>query len=149
MRIFRRTLVVLALLFWQGGFTFYGVVVIPIGAATLGGHSVQSEVTRKVTPVLHGAGAVALGLLLVDAFAGTRRGRLRVGLILAMLAALVAQVAITARMEALADQLPDARAVFYQWHRAYLLVSTVQWLVFVATVPVVLLAWRDEDRAAV
>ena len=33
MRILRRYLVVIALMFWQGGFTFYAAVVVPVGTA--------------------------------------------------------------------------------------------------------------------
>lgn len=145
MRILWRTLVMLALVFWLGGFTFYSAVVIPTGARVLGGHSVQSEVTRQLVPVAHLAGAVALLLLLLD---NLRRGWVRVGLVLAALLALAAQVVLAGRIEAVADRLPDEYPAFYQWHRAYLLVSTGQWLVAVALVPLLLHAWRTEDRAA-
>ena len=69
----RRFLVVCALLFWQGGFTFYAAVVVPVGSAVLGSHTEQGFVTRRVTDFLNLAGAAALPLLAWDA-AASRRG---------------------------------------------------------------------------
>jgi hypothetical protein len=36
--VLRRLLLLLALMFWQGGFMFYGAVVVPVGAEALGSH---------------------------------------------------------------------------------------------------------------
>src|SRR3954471_15293662 len=60
MTLFRRALLVFALMFWQGGFTFYSAVVVPIGTDVLGSAAEQGWITRRVTVWLNVAGAVAL-----------------------------------------------------------------------------------------
>src|SRR5207249_5735772 len=64
MRLIRRYLVVAALMFWQGGFTFYAGVVVPIGQEMFGKE--QGFLTREVTDYLNLSGAVALLLLAWD-----------------------------------------------------------------------------------
>jgi hypothetical protein len=147
MRILRRTLVFLLVLFWQGGFTFYALVVIPTGARVLGGHAIQANVTRALVPWLHAAGGVALLVLLWDTLAG-HRTRLRLALLGCLLATLAAQVALAVVLDQAMDSPARVRGCFYSWHQAYLLVSGVQWLLFVSSVPLTLLAWRNEDRGA-
>jgi hypothetical protein len=148
MCIIRRTLVFLLVLFWQGGFTFYALVVIPTGARVLGGHAIQATVTRALVPWLHAAGGAALLVMLWDALAG-HRTRLRLALLGCLLVTLAAQVTLAVILDQVMDSPAHARGNFYSWHRAYLLVSGVQWLLFVSSVPLTLLAWRNEDRGAV
>src|ERR1700746_354095 len=62
MTVVRRWLLLWALMFWQGGFTFYGGVVVPVGSAVLGSEREQGFITRKVTNYLNLAGAVALAI---------------------------------------------------------------------------------------
>jgi hypothetical protein len=71
--VLRRVLVLGALLFWQGGFTFYGAVVVHVGQDVLGSHRMQGFVTRRVTNYLNLAGAVALPLLAWDTAASAAR----------------------------------------------------------------------------
>src|SRR5260370_16274673 len=59
----RRVLVLAALMFWQGGFTFYAAVVVPVGQDVLGSHLAQGFITRQVTNYLNLAGGLALGIL--------------------------------------------------------------------------------------
>jgi Na+-driven multidrug efflux pump len=149
----RRYLALAALFFWQGGFTFYAAVVVPVGQDVLGSHFEQGLITRRVTVYLNLAGAIALLPLVWDAV-GTRdpapwRRRLRLLLWLGMAAALVALY----RLHPLVDQyleldshnLTDRRA-FRHYHRLYLWVSTVQWGCAVVYLLLSLLAWRAEDR---
>ena len=63
--LLRRFSVIAALMFWQGGFTFYAAVVVPIGQENLG-HEEQGFITREVTNYLNLAGAAALLLLAWD-----------------------------------------------------------------------------------
>src|SRR5262245_43561069 len=55
----RRFAVLVALMFWLGGFTFYAAVVVPIGQEELG-HEQQGFLTRQVTNYLNISGLVAL-----------------------------------------------------------------------------------------
>src|SRR5437868_7896969 len=77
MTFFRRFLVLVALIFWQGGFTFYSAVVVPVGQEVLGSHVAQGLVTRHVTNYLNLAGAFALLPLAWDTWASGIRGRWR------------------------------------------------------------------------
>ena len=55
---------VFALMFWQGGFTFYSSIVVPIGRHVLAEEvDLQSVITQRVTSWLNVAGVVALFLL--------------------------------------------------------------------------------------
>jgi hypothetical protein len=148
MSILRRTLLMLALIFWQGGFMFYGGIVIPTGARVLeGGHRTQSAVTRAITPVLHAAGGVGVVLLLWDLLAGApyRRG-FRWILLLGIAAMLAAEVVLTYLMETSLTY-PD-RPHFSDLHRAYVLAGTAQWLLVMGSLPLILLAWRNEDQTS-
>jgi hypothetical protein len=152
----RRYLALAALLFWQGGFTFYASVVVPVGQDVLGSHLEQGLITRRVTVYLNLAGAVAL-VPLVWELVGTRdpsawRRGLRLLLWLAMAAALV----VLYRLHPLLDQFLDVeyhdltnRRAFRPYHRLYLWVSTVQWGCAIAYLLLTLLAWRAEDRRGV
>jgi hypothetical protein len=48
MIILRRLILIVALMFWQGGFMFYGSVVITVGAQVLGSEMDQGFVTQAV-----------------------------------------------------------------------------------------------------
>jgi hypothetical protein len=152
----RRYLALAALFFWQGGFTFYAAVVVPVGQDVLGSHLEQGFITRRVTVYLNLAGAVALLPLVWDTVA-TRdpaawRRWLRLLLWLALAAALVALY----RLHPLLDQFLDPeyrdlsdRRAFRPYHRLYLWVSTVQWGCAVVYLLLTLFAWRAEDRRGV
>src|SRR5580704_17366571 len=62
MILFRRFILLLCIAFWQGGFMFYGGVVVPVGAAVLGSEVDQGFITQAVTNYLNGAGAVCVGV---------------------------------------------------------------------------------------
>src|SRR5262245_48274036 len=77
--LFRRFLVLAALMFWQGGFFLYAGVVVPIGTEVLGSASEQARITRRVTVWLNWTAVVALVPMAWDVWAvhvgRTRRGR--------------------------------------------------------------------------
>lgn len=149
----RRLIVVVALMFWQGGFTFYAAVVVPVGQTVLGSHRRQGMITRVVTDYLNLTGAAALVPLAWDVAAADgelrrRRARwLAWGLMAVMQAVLFW---LHGHLNALVDPeratLLDATA-FRTGHRWYLWVSTIQWGAGIAYVILMLFAWRWQDRA--
>lgn len=60
----RRFLVVAAIAWWLGGFTFYTGVAVPVGAQVLGSHKAFGFVTEHVTNWLNVGGVIALLILL-------------------------------------------------------------------------------------
>jgi hypothetical protein len=151
----RRFLVLIALMFWQGGFTFYASVVVPVGQDVLGSHLSQGFITRQVTRYLNLSGAVALLVLALDLAAARETAwvrRLRWLLWLGMVAALVVLVWMHPRMDQLLDA--DTQTIFdygafTPMHRVYLWVSTVQWGFGLAYAWLTLRAWREADRRQV
>jgi hypothetical protein len=149
----RRFLVVIALMFWQGGFTFYAAVVVPVGQDVLGSHLAQGFITRQVTQYLNLAGAAALLVLLLDLLAAGREGpwtrRLRWVLWLGMLAILAALAWLHPHIDQYLNpetqELIDRKA-FRSGHRLYLWLSTVQWGFGLAYLGLALRAWRQADR---
>jgi hypothetical protein len=155
MILLRRFLVLAALMFWQGGFTFYAGVVVPIGADVLGSAQEQGFITRHVTGYLNLAGVLALGLLGWDVVAardakGWRRWARRLAW-----AGMVLALAFLMWLHPHLDQLLDAqtgrireRSFFRTGHRWYLWVSTAQWALAILYTLTTLAAWRAADRIA-
>lgn len=151
MVILRRFLLLAALGFWQGGFTFYAIIVVPMGEQVLGSSIDQGFVTQRVANYLKLAGAVTLPLLFWDVAAMKKKSRLRAAAWLVMAVSL----GLLAGMHAYLDQFLDAGSKnvmdhdrFYVAHEVYLTICAVQWasgLVFLFTS---LRLWRAEDQRA-
>jgi hypothetical protein len=149
-------LVLGALAFWQGGFTFYAAVVVPIGTAILGSAVNQGFITREVTTYLNLAGAVALPVLLWDVVANGETWRKRaprlalwVGLAVTLLVLAYLHPILAERMERAEPERfhIHERALFRRLHKGYLWTATVQWgfgLLFLAWS---VADWRRRDRA--
>jgi hypothetical protein len=155
MTLVRRWLLLWALMFWQGGFTFYGGVVVPVGSAVLGSDREQGFITRKVTNYLNLAGAVALAAWGWDLSATRRtspRGRrLRGAIWAALVLSLVVLVWLHPRLDELLvpeDAMVLDRHRFRSLHESYLVVSTVQWAGCLLLTALSIWAWRDEDSSA-
>src|SRR5262245_13630283 len=107
MTVVRRWLLLWALMFWQGGFTFYGGVVVPVGSDVLGSEREQGFITRKVTNYLNLAGAVALAVWGWDlsAIRGASPGgrRLRWAIWAGLVLSLVVLVWLHPRLDELLD----------------------------------------------
>jgi hypothetical protein len=152
MILLRRFLVLSALFFWQGGFTFYAGVVVPVGQQVFG-HLRQGFVTRQVTVYLNLSGAIALGLLIWELVA-TRdpSGWRRLGRWLlwgGMLLALGWLYFLHGQLDELL--VPQGRIIsdeeaFRPKHRLYLWISTVQWGFSLIYLVLTLWTWRVEDR---
>jgi hypothetical protein len=155
MRLFRRFLVLAALMFWQGGFTFYAAVVVPVGQQVLGAPGDQGFITRQVTDYLNLSGGVALLALAWDAAANRERGwrcHLRWGCWVGMVVTLGVLCWLHVRLDGLLS--PEAfrildRQAFYPLHRLYLWISTLQWACALGFAGLTLWVWRDQDRAGV
>jgi hypothetical protein len=152
MALLRRFLVLTALFFWQGGFTFYASVVVPVGQAQLGDLR-QGFITRRVTHYLNLSGAIALAPLAWDVVASQdpnrKRRRWRAGLWLIMALSLAALVWQHGWLDALL--VPRGRIVtdpelFRPRHRVYLWTSTIQWVAAVVYLALSVRAWQVEDR---
>jgi hypothetical protein len=152
MTILRRFLLLMALMFWLGGFTFHAAVVIHIGNDVLSSHLEQGYITGSAANYLNLAGAVALVLWGLD-IAVTRdssivRRRVRWGLWLILLLSLGVLAWLHVRLDELlsADffEILDPPR-FYDLHRWYLHISTVQWGGGLILTLATLLAWRSED----
>jgi hypothetical protein len=147
MTLFRRFVVILALLLWQGGFLFYAAVVVPIGTDELGSLS-QGRVTQRVTTVMNMIGIAAIAMFTWEGWGErgeSRLHRLRWTLSKGLLFGLVALLLLHGRIETYLDNSNGVRITdypaFYAWHRAYLLVSTVEWLVAMTYLIVTLKLW--------
>lgn len=152
MPLLRRFLVVAALMFWHGGFTFYAAVVVPLGQEIVGKR--QGFLTREVTDYLNLSGGVALLLSAWDvAAAPDRRWRrsLRWGSWVVMAVSLAALVWLHPHMDQYLE-LDSMRIVdrpgFRFEHRWYLWISTVQWGAGLVYLLLMLVAWRCADRRA-
>lgn len=141
-------------MFWQGGFTFYSAVVVPVGQSVLGSHRKQGLITREVTVYLNLAGTLALAVLAWDIAAtadSVTRRRWRGVAWLAMVLAQVFLLWMHGQLSGLLDSeqavLLDASA-FRAGHRWYLWISTIQWGAGVVYAILTLWAWSQEDRNA-
>ena len=156
MTLVRRWLLLWALMFWQGGFTFYGGVVVPVGSAVLGSEREQGFITRSVTNYLNLAGAVALAVWGWDLMAmrGTSPGgrRLRWAIWSGLMLSLVVLVVLHTRLDELLvpqDAMVLDRYRFRALHERYLIVSTIQWAGCLLLTALAIWAWRDEDVSPV
>src|SRR6516165_1246752 len=123
MILLRRYLVLAALFFWQGGFTFYASVVVPVGQQVFG-HLRQGFVTRQVTEYMMLSGA---GMVLALIWLHWLHGR--------MDELLVTKGRIILDEEA-----------FRPRHRLYLWISTVQWAFALLYLLLTLMLWRAQDQ---
>jgi hypothetical protein len=150
--LLRRFCVLAAMMFWQGGFTFYAAVVVPVGADVLGTHLEQGFITQNVSNYLNLAGGVALLVLAWELATQVDPMRWRWwcrgiawGMMVATLAVLLW---LHIRLDSLVDpeqQIILDRDVFVPLHRLYLYVSTLQWLAGLAMLVLCLHLWGARE----
>jgi hypothetical protein len=151
MLLFRRFLVVIALFFWQGGFTFYASIVVPLGQQVFG-HLRQGFLTRQVTVYLNVAGAAALTVMVWDLIAAVdprpwrRRSRwlLWTALLLTLLGLFWLHGRLNEQLVIKGRIILDPE-LFHTRHRLYLWISTVQWACSLLYLFITLVIWRRED----
>jgi hypothetical protein len=151
MRILRRYLVICALMFWLGGFTFYASIVVPVGTRLLGAEQ-QGFITRDVTRNLNITGVIALVPLAWDIVATRNSTQLRrwSGVFFWLIMAFC-QLALF-RLHAQLDSMLDLEAsvvldpaAFRPMHRVYLWVQTVQWTAGLFLLALMVWGWQQED----
>jgi hypothetical protein len=143
------TLLIFAL--WMGGFTFYTLIVIPTGGKVLdGGELDVGFITQQITNWLNWLGVVALAILGWNARA-EGRGPLRWLLAACWLGMAVTLVGLFC-LHPVLDRMLDTEthqihggAIFFNWHRAYMAVASLQWLAALAYLWVALIIWRRTD----
>jgi hypothetical protein len=139
----RRFVVIYAFLLWQGGFVFYGGVVVPIGSEVLGSDRLQGFVTQRVTVWLNLFGLVWCAALVWDCL--NVRDRSRGVLVLVSLLLQLALFAIHWEMTKYLDFERDtvvSRPTFRRWHQVYLTISTAHWLMAIVVLWLTLRRWR-------
>lgn len=152
MTLFRRFLLVVCLAFWQGGFMFYGGVVVPVGASVLGSETEQGFITQSATNYLNLAGLVCL-IVWGIALASDAPRRSRTGLTCwALWSSIVLILGVLIGFHVLMDRSLDVagRAVldepkFLGLHAAYITLSTIQWLLCLALLAMTLITWRNDS----
>lgn len=118
-----------ASILWLGGFTFYGLVVIPTGAAVLGEHRAFGFVTQQVTLWLNALAVLTL-VLRLPALRRERRQRWAWIVAAATTAALITLHPYATSFLDLAHHDVRDPLTFYQVHRVYLITAAGQWLAF-------------------
>jgi hypothetical protein len=126
----RRALNFFLWVIWFGGLTFYAAIVVPVGTDAIGATG-QGFITQQVTIRLNIAATLLLACWLWDLIKREQRTRrawvvwsIHVGLLLALF---LLHWKLTSVLDFDDRSVPED-GVFYQWHRAYLLVTTVQWV---------------------
>ena len=154
MLLIRRFLVLIALFFWQGGFTFYASVVVPVGQQVFG-HLRQGFITRQVTVYLNLAGAIALAVLVWDQLAARDPVRWRRAsrwlLWTSMAIALLWLVWLHGQMDEMLvvkGRIIRDPDLFHARHRLYLWISTLQWACGLFYLISTLVIWRRQDGTA-
>jgi len=155
MTLLRRFLVLQLLMFWQGGFFFYALVVVPIGSDVLGGKFEQGKITRLVSADMNLAGIAALAVFAWEFLAeGRKAPRWRWLLLsswLIMAAGLTALMLLHPRMLEMIDvensRFNVPRIEFRVLHRTYLWISTAQWAAGLLFALALIQSWRKTDQS--
>ena len=146
----RRFLVIAAIAWWLGGFTFYSGVAIPMGVQVLGTHRAVGFITERVTNWLNFGGVIALTILLGNLLLSLRsRGKLvRYTMLITWLLMAGIEIELIS-LHPVMDRLLTTHPVrmildedrFTLLHHLYLISTSVQWLLGVIHVWCICLVW--------
>lgn len=151
MLIVRRTLLLWFLMFWQGGFLFYGAIVVTIGSEVLGSDFRQGMITRRVAEAMNWTGILVLLAWIWDLCMERQAWlRLRWATWAFLMMTVLLLMWLYPQMDALIDlekrTLLD-RDHFRDLHRWYLRVSTAQWLGAIVFTVLTLRNWSAQNTA--
>ena len=148
--VVRRMILLVSLMFWQGGFMFYGGVVVPAGTKILGSESEQGFITQAVTKYLNGAGAVCLVLWLEHLWHERRSGVIPLEWYAWAFASLSLGVLVGTHLQM--DRLLNVEsrsildhAAFRRYHKLYLWTSSLQWVASLVMLFLTLFRWSKES----
>jgi hypothetical protein len=132
----RQFVVIAAIAFWLGGFTFYSGVAIPMGVEVLGTHRRVGFITERVTNWLNVAGVVALAIFFWNMVLGWRgSGKvLRYTLLVTWLLMAAIEVELIS-LHPVMDRLLVTQPIrdildpdrFDTLHHVYLISTSIQW----------------------
>jgi len=151
MIVLRRFIVLVLLMFWLGGSTFYASVAVPIGKDVLGSHMRQAMITRHVTWYINLSGVAAMAIFAWDQLAtdpSRARRRARWLTWAGMTATLATLFVLHQQLDAMIDPASgtlENPTVFRGGHRLYLYVMTAQLLCGIVWMVTTLQAWRGAD----
>lgn len=145
-----RPIVMIAHAVWLGGFTFYGIAVIPVLHDALDRLD-AGQITQRVSDRLNLVGLASLALWWSLAWLERRRGpalarRARLGLLALTSLSLVFLAVDHEVLDARLDR--HGLEGFYDYHRVYLIASTIQWGLNLGLVPVTLAIWGHRPEEA-
>jgi glycosyltransferase involved in cell wall biosynthesis len=114
---------------WWGGFTFYAGIVVPVGMRVLGSHFLMGKITQEVTNYIN---FLSLGLFIWLAYflkKSPDSSSILVKEILAftLIGSQLLLFLLHRNMSEIIDN-QSLSAIFYLYHRIYLIVSTCIWL---------------------
>lgn len=146
----RRLIVIAAIAWWLGGFTFYAGVAIPMGVEVLGSHKAVGFITQRVTGWLNFGGVIALAIFLGNMALSRRTGgkwvwrtMLLTWIIMAVIE--IELILLHPVMDRLITAYPHRMILdddrFDLLHHVYLISTTVQWALGGLHVWCVCLSW--------
>lgn len=152
--ILHRILLIASFATWFGGFGFYVSIVVPIGTDVLGSPFAQGMITRLVTPWINIFGGIAFAFMLVEVIVSWRRASYwyrfsQLGLWLIMVSALIALAILHPALDGMIDLNAESvsdSSKFYDLHRVYLWVSTVQWIAAWLWLILLMFNWRAKTN---
>src|SRR5579859_7815408 len=154
MSMLRRYLALLILALWMGGFTFFTLFVIPVGAKVLGSDRDQGFITQQVTNHLNYIGTGSLLVLGALLFTERTDRKLRLHWLawLAMAALQAALFFLHSVIDGMLD--PATHKIhdlghFFNWHRTYMATASLQWLIALIYLWLMMRLWRKHDRQTV
>ena len=149
-QIIHRVFLIASFAMWFGGFGFYVSFVVPVGTDVLGSAFAQGMITRQVSHWLNVVSAVAFAAMLIESGLDWNPKslsiwRVQFGLWILMIGSLFTLAGLHPMLDAMIDL--EAGSVsdsdrFYDLHRIYLWVSTVQWFAGWIWLILMVVNWR-------